>query len=450
MRSAFRIALIAALFSTPLAAAHAQTDSFEQMIENALKNVPDQAAPDQTVPGQNAPSQTAPQPSQSSGQPSTEAPAQAPAVASPEAPAPGATNPPLFVPVEPGPRPYTPPKLTPAPAAPSTDAIGAAAATNGVSPAQAVSPPGTPRTQESLTVEEVNSAVFPDALPPFNGASPLILKAQIMLDRAGASPGVIDAYSGGNLKKAVSAVETVLGLPVDGILDKQAWDAIGGDNASPVLVQYQISAEDLAYPYVPSIPQDYAAQAKLGSLGYTSPEEMLAERFHMDGKLLKALNPNADFRQAGTEIWVTDVKGPPITAKVVRIVADEMAGQLRAYDAGNRLIVAYPATIGSADDPSPSGNHLVKAVMQNPVYDVAPADIVQGGSGERLQLPPGPNNPLGSVWIDLTDPGYGIQGTPDASTVGKPAAHGCIILTNWDAEELASLVEPGIVVTFLQ
>jgi lipoprotein-anchoring transpeptidase ErfK/SrfK len=165
---------------------------------------------------------------------------------------------------------------------------------------------------------------------------------------------------------------------------------------------------------------------------------------------LTALNPNADFRKEGTPIWVTSVEGPPITAKIARIVADKALKQVRAYDAENRLVVAYPATIGSEETPSPSGDHLVNAVAQDPVYYYDPQNFVQGGNLEKLQLPPGPNNPVGSVWIDLTDPGYGIHGTPDPTKIGKTASHGCIRLSNWDAEELAKLVEPGVVVSFTE
>jgi lipoprotein-anchoring transpeptidase ErfK/SrfK len=177
---------------------------------------------------------------------------------------------------------------------------------------------------------------------------------------------------------------------------------------------------------------------------------MFGERFHMDVKLLMALNPGADFRQAGTSIWVTAVEGPPIAAKVARIVADKALRQLRGYDAQDRLLVAYPATIGSPDNPSPSGEHLVKAVAPDPVYYYDPTNFVQGDNTAKLELPPGPNNPVGSVWIDLTEPSYGIHGTPEPTKIDKTGSHGCVRLTNWDAEELSKLVEPGVPVSFTE
>ncbi len=286
--------------------------------------------------------------------------------------------------------------------------------------------------------------MLPAELPAFKGANPLVLKAQVLLDRAGASPGVIDAYAGGNLGKAISAVETVLGLPADGVLDQAVWDALGGDGAPAVLKQYTITAEDLAYPFVASIPADFMEQSRLPSLGYSSVEEMLGERFHMDTKLLTALNPSADFRQAGTQVWVAAVDGAPITESVARIVADRTASQVRAYDAGNHLIAAYPATIGSTANPSPIGDHIVSAVTRDPTLQFSAPD----GSGAIATLPAGPNNPLGTVLIALTDPGYEISGSADPSKVGKPASEGCVRLANWDVEELAGLVESGVAVSF--
>jgi lipoprotein-anchoring transpeptidase ErfK/SrfK len=301
-----------------------------------------------------------------------------------------------------------------------------------------------------LQVEEVNGATFVEGAERIRGASPIVLKAQVLLDRAGASPGVIDGIYGGNVAKAIAAVETVLGLQVDGALDRQVWAALGGDEAPDVLVQYTITQQDADYPFLSAIPSDYAEQAKLSALGFTSPEEMFGERFHMDVKLLAALNPNANLRQAGTTIIVTAVEGQPITGKIARIDADKARRQLRAYDSANRLVVAYPATIGSSDNPSPSGDHQVNTVAPNPIYYYNPANFVQGKNTTRLELPPGPNNPVGTMWIDLSEPSYGIHGTPEPSRIDKTGSHGCIRLTNWDAEELATLVQPGVVVSFLE
>jgi lipoprotein-anchoring transpeptidase ErfK/SrfK len=381
----------------------------------------------------------------------------------PSAPAPVAPAPvvPGVTPVEPGPRPYTPPAGSQPPPEEAEDGQGGTtppatttnppagdAATVAPTPGAPQLAPGEERTRESLQAAEVNAATFSEAALAVRGANPLVLKAQILLDRAGASPGVIDAYAGGNLAKAVATVETVLKLSADGELDRQIWEALRGDSTQDVLVQYTITDQDLAYPFAASIPEDYSQQARMPSLAFTSVEEMLGERFHMDTKLLRALNPDADFGRAGTAVWVASVDAEPVNGTVATIVADKGRSQVRGYDAQNRLIVAYPATIGSAENPSPSGQHRVEAVAPNPVYYYDPSVFVQGNNTQKLELPSGPNNPVGSVWIDLSDPGYGIHGTPDPTKIGKTASHGCVRLTNWDAEELASMVEPGVVVSF--
>lgn len=434
MPNLVRLVLLSVFILTAtLGAALAQTKTFDELIEEALRRQRAAGAPPVVEQPPLAPEQIP----------------IAPTPVAPTGPAPLPAAPPVLAPLDAGPRPYTPPTVEPAP--------GAATTTNapdGTTPAapgtEAAAGEPAERTRESLTPEEVNAALFVDNFAPVKGANPLVLKAQVLLDRAGASPGVVDAYTGDNLSKAIAAVETVLRLPADGVLDRAVWDALGGDLAPPALVQYAITAEDVAYPFAMAIPADYAEQARLPNLNYTSPEEMFGERFHMDVKLLTALNPGANFRQAGATIWVAAVTGPPITGKIARIAADKQLKQVRAYDAQNRLIVAYPATIGSPDNPSPSGEHQVKGVAPNPVYYYDPKNFVQGANTEKLQLPAGPNSPVGSMWIDLTEPSYGIHGTPEPTKIDKTGSHGCVRLTNWDAEELAGLVEPGVIVSFTE
>jgi lipoprotein-anchoring transpeptidase ErfK/SrfK len=302
-----------------------------------------------------------------------------------------------------------------------------------------------------LTAQAVNAAQFEHGIETAEGANPLVLKAQVLLDRNGASPGVIDAIYGDNVAKAISSFESVHGLPADGRLDGEVWSALSGDDPDPVLIEYEITAEDLAYDFAESIPEDYAEMAKMERLAYTSPEEMLAERFHMDIDLLKALNADKDFSQVGTKILVADVESPPPEGKIARIEADKPKAQLRAYDVAGKLLAAYPATIGSEENPSPSGIHDIDSIALDPVYYYRPdTNFQQGDNDQPLDIPPGPNNPVGTVWIDLSEPTYGIHGTPEPSEVDKTASHGCVRLTNWDAEELAGMVEPGIQVEFLE
>ena len=302
-----------------------------------------------------------------------------------------------------------------------------------------------------LKVEDVNGAAFSEDATLDDGASPIVLKAQILLDRSGASPGVIDGYMGENVEKAISTFETLHDLPQDGKLDPEVWSALTDkESAGPVLGKYEITQEDADYDFAEEIPSDYAERAKMKRSPYTSMAEMLAERFHMDIDLLKALNPGASFEK-GSTITVAQAKREAPSGEVVRIKADKQTGKLLGYDAQDKLLVAYPATIGSKETPSPSGTHEVKAIAEDPVYYYNPSEnFQQGDNDEPLEIPPGPNNPVGSVWIDLSEPTYGIHGTPAPAAIDKTNSHGCVRLTNWDAEELAHLVKVGATVEFVQ
>lgn len=281
--------------------------------------------------------------------------------------------------------------------------------------------------------------------PPPAVPDPAIAKLQILLDRAGASPGVIDGFDGDNVRKAVAAFEAMRGFAVDGIIDAEVVAAL--DVSTPVIGEYVVTAEDVA-AIVPEIPADYAEMAARDFLGYVRVSELIAERFHMDEDLLIALNPGVQFGE-GDQVAVAGY-GPNLEGKVARLEADKTARQLRAYDAEGALIAAYPATIGSESNPSPSGTHVVAAVAPMPNYTYNPdVNFQQGENTEVLVIPPGPNGPVGSMWIDLTEPTFGIHGTPEPSRIDKTASHGCVRLTNWDAEELAAMVEPGVPVEFI-
>jgi lipoprotein-anchoring transpeptidase ErfK/SrfK len=284
-----------------------------------------------------------------------------------------------------------------------------------------------------------------DTAPPSTVPDPAIAKLQILLDRAGASPGVIDGFDGDNVRKAVTAFETMRGFSADGVIDPEMIAAL--DTADPVIGGYTVTAEDVAAT-VPEIPSDYAEMAEREFLGYARVSELVAERFHMDEDFLIALNPGAQFVEG--ETLAVAAYGPNLEGKVARLEADKTTRQLRAYDAEDRLIAAYPATIGSEDNPSPSGTHVVDAVAPMPNYTYDPdVNFQQGENTEKLIIPPGPNGPVGSMWIDLTEPTFGIHGTPEPSKIDKTASHGCVRLTNWDAEEVAAMVEKGVPVEFL-
>jgi lipoprotein-anchoring transpeptidase ErfK/SrfK len=305
--------------------------------------------------------------------------------------------------------------------------------------------------QEPTTVIEVpevddGAAVAP---PTSFTAREDVASIQILMDRTGASPGVIDGKFGSNVDKALVAYRAITGTNLkstDTAEIKAALAATGGDP----FVNYTITPEDAAGPFVASVPADYSEKAQLDHMSYTSVLEMLAERFHMDEGYLKALNPEANFNRPGTIIRVANVNRKS-ASKVASIVADKGRKQVRAYDEAGKLVVAYPATIGSSDTPSPTGTHAVSRVALNPNYTYNPKlNFKQGNNDKILTIPPGPNGPVGSVWIALDKPTYGIHGTPDPSKIGKTESHGCVRLTNWDAEQLAKLVSPGVPVEFVE
>ncbi|APO79369.1 L,D-transpeptidase domain-containing protein (plasmid) [Rhizobium etli 8C-3] len=274
---------------------------------------------------------------------------------------------------------------------------------------------------------------------------PAVIRLQVLLDRAGSSPGVIDGFYGENVSKAVAGFEMMNGLVVDGKLDPEVIARLEAN--SPIVESYVISAED-ATGLVDKIPEDYDEKAKMQSLGYTSVAEKLSERFHMDVGLMQVLNPSSRFAPGDT-VWVV-TPGPAKEGKVERIEASKKTGQILAYAENKSLLAVYPATIGSQDNPAPSGKHKVKGVARMPVYRYDPRrNFKQGKNNKVLTIPKGPNGPVGSVWIDLTEPTYGIHGTPEPTLIDKVGSHGCVRLTNWDAEELAGMVRPGVVVEFI-
>ncbi|KQU95689.1 L,D-transpeptidase [Devosia sp. Root105] len=318
---------------------------------------------------------------------------------------------------------------------------------------EAVALPIPPLTAEAVNAADISTiaAIYATVAPADPAVAverhpdPAVIRLQVLLDRAGASPGVIDGFDGDNVRKAVLAFELMRGLPPDGALDPEVLAAL--ETGGPVIGDYAIIADDLNAIGEP-IPRDYAEQAKRRFLGYASIEESLAERFHMDIDLLKALNPGAGYT-VGEPIYVA-AYGPDLKGEVVRIEADKSLRQVRAYSADDRLLAAYPATIGSEENPSPSGTHIVEGVAPMPEYTYNPkVNFQQGENTEVLTIPPGPNGPVGSMWIDLSEPTFGIHGTPEPSLIDKTGSHGCVRLTNWDANELAKMVKPGVPVDFV-
>lgn len=315
----------------------------------------------------------------------------------------------------------------------------------------------------------------PSAPAPFGSAPaplPAALVTQVMLDRGGFSPGPIDGRMGKNTRRALVAFQQQNGSEPTA--------------SEPAVAPYTITPEDTQGPFAEAIPEDMVEKSKLQSLGYTSILEALAERFHSTPALLQQLNPGATF-EAGSTIQVPNVQPltlpvqPPPTAEAaerkaangqgtrptgtsgagaaavngiarrpdILVTVKRSSSDLTVTDASGRIVMYAPVTTGSENDPLPIGEWKVNGVQLNPKFHYNPNLFWDADPNHsKATLAPGPNNPVGVVWIDINKPHYGIHGTPEPATIGRTESHGCVRLTNWDALKLAGLVKPGTRVVF--
>jgi lipoprotein-anchoring transpeptidase ErfK/SrfK len=307
-----------------------------------------------------------------------------------------------------------------------------------------------PAAGASLDASTINNAEFRSKPHGEDKVDAVVLKAQVLLDRAQFSPGEIDGKLGENAQKALAAFAEAKGLVSGKALTPEVWTMLAQTSKDPVIAEYTISANDVKGPFLEKLPAKLEDMKNLKALSYTSPREAIAEKFHMSEGLLVALNSGKKFDHAGEIILVANVLNKQVKLTIGRIEIDKSRQVVRAFDPSGTLIAFFPATVGSEEKPTPSGSFKVVSADANPNYRYNPDYKFKGvKSREAFTIRPGPNNPAGSYWIGLSAEGYGIHGTPNPSKVSKSESHGCVRLTNWDAGLLGSNIKKGTPVVFV-
>ncbi len=303
--------------------------------------------------------------------------------------------------------------------------------------------------KKALAPDTINAARFTGKLPSDAKEHPLAVKIQVLLDRIHFSPGEIDGLFGENVEKALVAFAEANGLPSTKVLTAEVWDKLQASSSEPILTDYTLTEKDVAGPFIDKLPVKMEAMKSLKKLSFTSVEEAIAERFHMSQDLLEALNPKTTFEKAGETITVVKLSDRK-PEKAARLEVDKMRQTVKAFGKDGALLAFYPASVGSEEKPTPSGVLKVTSIHANPVYRYDPKYKFKGvESNKPFTIAGGPNNPVGAMWIGLSEKSYGIHGTSDPSRVSKSDSHGCVRLTNWDAERIASSVQKGVEVSFI-
>ena len=284
-----------------------------------------------------------------------------------------------------------------------------------------------------------------ESLPALSSNALRIVELQTALVRDGISPGPIDGLTGGQTASALRAFQQKRLLRATGAPDENTRTNL--PVVTPLLVAYLVTSNDLAR--LASVPVTWLGKSLAARLDYETILELVAERSQSHHKLLQALNPSLNWSNVvpNTPVFVPNAQFPTVSNKAAFVQIRLNERVLQAYDAATNLLVHFPCSIAQRVEKRPIGELRVSVLIPDPNYTFDPAVFPESPEaqeiGRKLILQPGPNNPVGTVWIGLDKPGYGIHGTPLPEKVGRTESHGCFRLANWNAEYLLKLVSVG-------
>lgn len=304
---------------------------------------------------------------------------------------------------------------------------------------------------EAINAAAVNADPAAGTLGSADG--PVVARAQILLNRARFSVGVIDGHAAKNTTLALLWFQRTQKLPQTSVLDAATYERLMSIAGSRPLVRQVTIDAAMLKGTIPVLSRNVYEQAKMKCLCYASITEAMAERFHTSLEMMRRLNPGVGFAtlKPGDVIWAPDADliPPSLQKRIARIQVAKSGNYVHAYALDGTLLYHFPSTLGSKYDPSPTGKYRVVGVEFNPAFRYDPtlfSDVPDTKPGARL--PPGPNSPVGLVWIALSKEHIGIHGTPNPDTIGMTSSHGCVRLTNWDALLLAHAIPNGTPVEF--
>ncbi|HST60220.1 MAG TPA: L,D-transpeptidase [Longimicrobium sp.] len=310
-----------------------------------------------------------------------------------------------------------------------------------------------PEKWEQITAQTVNTA--PQHVPLHGDVGgPSVLRTQILLDRALFSPGIMDGRWGKNTAEALYWFQHREGLRKTARLDSATFQRLrqAAGNPQELVVRKTMTEEDVKGPFT-EIPEDIYEHAKLECSCYESLTEKLSETYHATPDLLQKLNPGVDLDavRAGQQLYLPAVREEDASGRgqVAKLVVSGRGTYVHAMDSGGRILYHFPSTLGGSYSPSPTGAFKVNGVARDPEWHYQPDILVGVPDNEPdAMIPAGPNVAVGAVWIDLSEPHYGIHGTSEPQTIGYASSNGCVRLTNWDVKFLSRYVRAGVPVEF--